>query len=83
MNEVEFKMSTREELAEYAHKAWSGWMKCMFSKSLKIQDTIVIPADLVERWSRQMTTSYKDLPEHEQESGLLEADRMLSIINRK
>ena len=70
----------REKLADYAHAAWSGWMKYMFSKSTKDGSGLVmIPASLVERWTRQMNTPYTELPENEKESDRLEADRMIEI----
>jgi hypothetical protein len=72
----------REALAAYAHEAWSGWMKYMFGKSSRGRTSghVVIPADLVARWERQMTTPYADLPESEKESDRVEADKMLAII---
>ena len=74
-------MTIREQLSAYAHNAWAGWMKYMFSKSTQNNDgTVNIPASLVERWTRQMNTMYGDLPENEQQSDLAEADKMLDII---
>jgi len=71
----------REELADYAHRAWSGWMQYMFSKSIMNKDgSITIPASLVLRWTRQMNTSYGELPETEKNSDLEEADRMINIF---
>lgn len=72
----------RERLAEYAHEAWSGWIKYMFGKSvLTFEDgSIVIPANLRYRWQRQANTNYIDLPESEKESDRAEADKMLTII---
>jgi len=72
----------REQLAEYAHKAWSGWMVYMFKRMAKNEDgTVTMPADLVKRWTRQMKTDYCDLPEVEQKSDLCEADAILNLIN--
>jgi len=77
-------METRELLAAYAHDAWSGWMKYMFSKSLvTILGFVVIPAPLVERWTRQMNTPYEELPESEKLSDRAEADKMLEIIKAR
>lgn len=76
----------REQLADYAHAAWSGWMEYLFSKCLNgsvIQGSAVIPPECVERWTRQMNTSYADLPENEKESDRAEADRMLAIFEAK
>ena len=73
----------REELAEYAHDAWGGWMKYLFEKSIPNADgTVTIPAWAVTRWQRQMNTQYKALPEGEKESDRLEADKMLAILER-
>ena len=74
--------STREELAAYAHEAWSGWMNYQFGKtSLNDDGTWTMPVYFVERWHRQMTTLYADLPESEKASDRAEADKMLAIIN--
>jgi len=73
----------RTQLAAYAHEAWSGWMQYMFSKASQSGDDdggLLIPADLVERWTRQMNTPYHTLPENEQASDIDEANKMLAII---
>ena len=75
----------KDELAKYAHDAWSGWMKYMFSKCGKIDllpGGLFIPSELVERWTRQMNTEYEDLPENEKESDRKEANEILNIINK-
>jgi hypothetical protein len=72
----------REKLAEYAHEAWSRWMRYLFSKSIVNSDgSVTIPASLVKRWARQMNTDYLMLLNSEQQSDILEADKMLSIMN--
>lgn len=74
-------MRLRDALAEYAHTAWSGWMKYLFEKSARNEDgTVTIPAWAVERWTRQMTTKFDDLPDVEQKSDYDEADEILSIM---
>ena len=81
----------REALAAYAHEAWSGWLRYLFSRcssnaGLYIDcggQTAIIPAWAVKRWARQMETSYVDLPEKEKESDRKEADKMLAIMGRK
>ena len=73
----------REDLAEYAHDAWAGWMKYLFEQCLMISDgTALLPAWAVNRWQRQAGTSYNALTEDEQNSDLVEADRMLDIIKQ-
>lgn len=72
----------REKLADYAHRAWSGWTKYLFSKGTFNEDgTWTMPKWAVERWQRQMNTDYKDLPDSEKESDRKEADEMLSIVS--
>lgn len=75
----------RELLADYAHEAWSQWMVYMFGKG-EFQgepptQTWTMPSWAVERWLRQMNTSYNELPESEKTSDRAEADKILKIIN--
>ena len=71
----------REKLADLAHDQWSGWMQYLFEKSIFNKDgTITIPKWAVDRWTRQMQTDYKDLPEEEKESDRVEAEKMLAIF---
>jgi len=71
----------REALAEYAHDAWSGWMKYLFEKCDVTGNTYAaIPVWAVRRWRRQMNTPYADLPEEEKQSDREEADKMLAIM---
>ena len=71
----------RELLAAYAHDAWSGWMRYLFAKCERsLQQQVVIPDWAVERWTRQMTTPYADLPEEEKQSDRKEADQMLALM---
>jgi len=70
-----------ELLAVYAHTAWAGWMKYMFSKSqLNPDGSVRIPAEFVQRWTRQMNTSYKELPESEKLSDRDEADKIMKVV---
>jgi hypothetical protein len=72
----------REELAAYAHEAWSGWMNYLFVMSRKNDDgSVTIPQGLVERWERQVATPYPLLLAKEQKSDLDEADKMLKIMS--
>ena len=87
--DAEFDISnTVEDLAEYAHNAWAGWMECLFSKCEPSfdkdgYDAMIIPNDLCERWFRQMATPYNELPENEKKSDRQEADKILSILRIK
>ncbi len=46
-----------------------------------IDGTVTIPRALVSRWERQMATAYDDLSEVEKRSDLVEADRILSLLD--
>ncbi len=73
-----------ENLAEYAHGSWSGWMEYLFSKcepsfDSNGYDALIIPNEFLERWARQMNTPYGNLPENEKESDRKEARKILEI----
>lgn len=73
-------LAVRESLSEYAHQAWSGWMKYMFSKmTLNDDGTMTMPKWAVDRWKRQANAKYADIPESEKQSDRDEADRILKV----
>jgi hypothetical protein len=57
-----------EKWAESEHDCWSDWMKYLFSKGVESNGSFIIPKELVERWKRQMNTSYSELTEKEKQS---------------
>lgn len=72
----------REALAALAHEQWSGWMRWMFDKGAFNPDgTWTMPAELVKRWQRQMSTGYADLPDMEKASDRTEADKVLALLD--
>ncbi len=72
-----------EYLAKNAHESWSGWMRYLFSKLIRdgYNGAAIIPENLVERWKRQSTTAYADLPEEEKASDREEARKILQAID--
>ena len=80
-------MDKKELLAEFAHKQWSGWMKYLFSKCVNPIEpdtgTVIVPKWAVERWVRQMNSSYNELTEKEKESDRDEASKILKILDEK
>lgn len=69
------------KLAEYAHKSWSGWMSYLFQKSTFNDDgTVTIPKWAVDRWQKQMNTSYSELPPLQQVSDVEEAIVIANIV---
>jgi len=70
------------KLAAYAHKSWSGWTSHLFSKCDKNPDgTLTIPKWAVERWQRQIDTTYEELTAEEQKSDLHEANLMIEVVD--
>jgi len=73
-------MKANELLAAYAHEAWAGWMKYLFSRCMEVDGHLVIPPSLVKRWKRQMATPYDGLPEAEKDSDRAEAIKIQRIF---
>lgn len=80
----------REQLADLCHRQWAGWMAYLFSKCDSTMPTVlsaledgslIIPAEFVERWKRQVDTPYENLSHFEQESDKKEADKFLEVID--
>ncbi|WP_174291598.1 hypothetical protein [Sphingomonas bacterium] len=70
-----------EELAAIEHGRWSRWQRYMHGKSQQAEDgSLVVPADLAERWARQMRTEYHSLEEAERESDREQVREYLPII---
>jgi len=69
-----------ERVAEYCHdQSWAGWMEYLFSWCEANSDgSMTIPAERVQRWSRQMRTPYVELSETEKESDRIEARKILA-----
>lgn len=73
-----------ELLAAFEHDRWSRWQKYLFNKCIVNEDeTLTIPKELVNRWTRQINTDYKDLSEKEKDSDRKEAIRIMECIKDK
>ena len=59
-----------ETLASVEHDRWSHWQRYMHSKCIPHGDdgALLIPADLVKKWEKQIATPYSTLTEVEKES---------------
>ena len=78
-----------DEIANREHEQWAHWMKYIFSKCIEERSdnkarvttgNLIIPRELVERWRRQLDTSYSDLPDEEKKSDIKEAEKILELI---
>lgn len=70
-----------EKTADLCHEQWTGWMKYLFGKCININGDLLIPADSVKRWKRQMNTAYPALPENEKESDRVEARKFILLLS--
>lgn len=81
-NQSDIPNGMREAAADVQHQIWAHWMKYVFSICPQQEDgSVIIPADKVERWKRQVNTPYQDLSEKEKESDRHQADKVLSALN--
>ena len=77
-----------EKLAAHMHNVvWSGWVEYMLRTLEPVlgteRDGMLNAWDAVERWKRQMTTTYADLTEDEKESDRDIAREILRILEDK
>lgn len=74
-------VSLREDLANLAHRQWSGWMEHLFSKATThVGGSVHIHSGDAERWKRQIKTPYVNLSEAEKDSDRKEADRVVEVL---
>lgn len=72
-----------EALSALAHEQWAGWMLYLFKHGqLNDDGTFTIDADSARRWSRQVCTTYENLPENEKESDRKEARCVLEVLKK-
>lgn len=70
-----------EELAALEHERWSHWQRYLHSKCIPAENgDLTIPANLVNRWTTQMSTPYPALSEQEKESDREQVRRTLELI---
>lgn len=70
-----------ERLAEVEHQRWSHWQRYLHEQAKKLPDgSLLIPADLVNRWEQQLSTPYEELSETEKESDREQVRKYLPII---
>lgn len=59
-------MDAVELLASVEHERWAHWQSYMHDRAIRQSDgSLLIPAELVERWERLMATPYSGLSEDE------------------
>jgi hypothetical protein len=73
-----------EVLAAVEHERWSHWQRYMHSKCVRHgnEGALLIPADLVKQWEKQIATPYSELSEAEKESDREQVRKYLPLIIR-
>jgi hypothetical protein len=71
-----------ETLASVEHERWSHWQHYMHSKCVPHGEdgALLIPADLVKRWQKQIDTPYSELTNEEKESDRDQVRKYLRLI---
>lgn len=78
------KSGLYEQLAAIEHERWSDWQKYVHGLCEKQDDgSLVIPADQVAKWGRQIATDYDDLTEDEKDSDREQVDRYWPLVSRE
>ena len=71
----------KEQLAAVEHERWSHWQRYVHSKCIRQPDgSLLLPADLVARWEKQIETKYEELGEQEKESDREQVRKYLPLI---
>ena len=70
-----------EMLAAIEHDRWAHWQRYVHSKCEPGPDgSLIIPAELADRWGAQIATPYSQLSEPEKESDREQVQRYLPVI---
>ena len=71
-----------ETLASVEHERWAHWQRYMHSRCVAQGDegALLIPADLVRQWEKQIGTPYSELTDAEKESDREQVRKYLPLI---
>ena len=73
--------SMLETLATIEHERWSHWQRYMHGKGQVQPDgSLLVPAEFVSRWAKQMDMPYSALSEAEKESDREQVRKYLGTI---
>ncbi len=73
--------SIMDDLAAVEHERWAHWQRFVHEQASQQPDgSLLLPAELVERWERQIETSFEKLTEKEKESDREQVRRYLPIL---
>ncbi|MEV4736055.1 MULTISPECIES: hypothetical protein [unclassified Microbacterium] len=68
-------------VAEVVHEQWAHWQRYLHGECERLPDgSLIMPADLVARWERQIATPFAELPSREQDSDRELAERYIRAL---
>ena len=68
-------------LAAIEHERWCHWQRYLHGRCIRRYDgALLIPADLVKRWEKQIETLYSELADEEKESDREQVRKYLPLI---
>ena len=73
----------RDDLATIEHDRWGHWQRYMHAQCHPAPDeagALIIPAKLVEQWTRQADTPFAELSSKERDSDREQVDRYLPFL---
>jgi hypothetical protein len=71
-----------EKLAAVEHERWSHWQRYLHEQCTRQPDgSLLLPAELVARWEKQIATKYAELDDKEKESDREQVRKYLPIIS--
>jgi len=72
-----------DELASIEQERWAHWQRYIHSSGKRQSDgSLTLPADLVDRWERQIQTRYSDLSPEEKESDREQVRRYFPLLRQ-
>nr|WP_301294215.1 hypothetical protein [Nitrobacter winogradskyi] len=72
-----------EELAALEHQRWAHWQKYVHDSGQRQPDgSILLPAEIVSRWEKQINTPYVDLSDEEKDSDREQVRKYLPLLER-
>ncbi len=73
-----------DELAAIEHERWAHWQRYMHEHGSRQADgSLILPAELVARWDRQIAVPYAELADSEKESDREQVGRYLPLIAKR
>lgn len=74
-------VNLKEALAAAEHERWSHWQRFVHSCGQRQSDgSLLLPADVIARWERQIDTSYDELTEKEKMSDREQVNKYWPLI---